>query len=60
MKKEEIKWLIWLHQGWLEIFWPYFPPFVAVAILLLVTTGLNLLFLELQKWSSIPAVQKQK
>lgn len=49
--KEQIKWLIWLHQGWYESLFSYFPPTIAFMILFLAGSGVSLLYLEYLKWS---------
>ncbi len=52
MTKDQIKWLIWLHQGWIELLWPYFPPILAFFTLFLVFSGVNLIFLEMEKFAT--------
>ena len=43
MPKEDIKWLIVLHQGWFTIFIPYYPIALACLVISLCYFGFRLL-----------------
>lgn len=43
LPKADLKWLLWLHQGGLEMLFPVYPPVLAMLTLALAATGFQLL-----------------